>query len=164
MNSSLAVALAFLVGLVVERALLRWRWTPYFRAGLVLSPPPLPIAVAPEGSGQTRMVHWEVVNPGLVRFWAPPGGREAPMGLHGVVHLVPSPQGLDLDIRWSPPWSPVLACAWLAGLGITRGEGLIMVSVALVIVAVMAVVYRRFAFGAAAQMRWIWVSSLDPED
>lgn len=154
----LAIALGFVVGLVVERLLLRWRWDPYFRVGLVLMPEPLPIPRAPEGRGSTQTVEWEVVAADRVRFWAAPGSRQAPMGLHGTVQLVQTPRGLRLAVRWSPPWSPVLACVWVAGLGVARGDGLVLLPTALVILGVIAYVYRQYALTGAAQMRWQWVS------
>ena len=86
------------------------------------------------------------------------------MGLHGVVCLVPSARGLRLAVRWSPPWSPVLACLWVAGLGVARGDGLLMLPTALVILGVITYVYRSYALTAAAQMRWHWVSGADRDD
>jgi hypothetical protein len=151
------VALGFAVSLLGERLMLRFRVGAYFAAGLSLNPPLAPIPSRPEGSGTTSLVDWEVSGD-RVRFWAAPGARRAPMLLHGAVRLRDTEAGVRLDVRWSPPWSPLLALTWLGGLGVARGDGMLMVPVALVLLVVIAVLYRRFAVRAADELRWAWVS------
>ncbi|MEQ1508645.1 MAG: hypothetical protein ABMB14_40835, partial [Myxococcota bacterium] len=80
-----AAAALFLGGLFGEtRVLLRWRADWYFLPGFPIRGKLVPIHHAPEGSGATATVRWEVSAPNLVRFWAEPGSRAAPSGLHGV--------------------------------------------------------------------------------
>lgn len=151
-------ALFFLGSLVVERQLLRFRLDWYFTAGFPIFPELVPIPRAPEGSGETATVVWEVVEANLVRFWADPAVRKAPSGLHGAIRMSKSPQGVRLAVRWSPPWSPLLAAGWLAGLGLVRGEGLFTVPIAAMIVLAVLFVYRQAAVRAARELRWAWVS------
>jgi hypothetical protein len=149
-------ALAFLGGLLIERALLSWRPTWYFTAGFPLLPELVPIPSPPNAeSGRTASVHWDRVGD-LVRFWALPGERDAPMGLHGAIRLVRGPRGVHLVVRWSPPWSPMLASAWLAGLGFVRHEYFAIPIAAMLVLAVLFA-YRTYAVRAAAELRWSWV-------
>ncbi|MBT3217547.1 MAG: hypothetical protein HN348_00515 [Proteobacteria bacterium] len=154
---AVVAAVLFLGGLFVERQLLRWRHNWYFSAGFPVFPELLPIPRAPEGSGETSTVSWEVVD-GLVRFWADPAARKAPSGLHGAIRLILGPKEVRLVVRWSPPWSPLLAAGWLAGLGLVRGEGYFTVPIAAMIVLAVLFVYRQAAVRAARELRWAWVS------
>src|SRR5687768_4430471 len=96
--------------IVESRVLLRRRADWYFLPGFPIRGRLVPIPDAPEGSGQTASVRWEVSDaPNLVRFWVEPGSRSAPAGLHGVVILAQGRRGIELDVRWAPPWSPILA-------------------------------------------------------
>ena len=154
---ALFAAVAFLGGLLVERLLLGVRPALYFDVGVPLLPRLVPIPEAPEGEGQTATVCWEVVGD-LVRFWAPPGKRTAPMGLHGVVQLSRQGSQVVLDVRWAPPWSPLLAAAWFGGLGLSRGEGSLTLPLAAVMIVGILALYRRAALRAAAELRWHWVA------
>lgn len=156
----LALFTAFgLVGaLVVERALLRWRWSAYFAVGLPLSRDPVSIPQAPTGAGRTETVHWEVVGP-LVRFWADPSDRVAPSGLHGVVLLGGAPGAVTLRIRWSPPWSYVLAMVWLVVLGAARGQLALTGTIGAVLLGGVFASYRMFAVRAAGELRSAFVRS-----
>ena len=151
---ALLAALAFLGGLVIEtRVLLRWRFDAWFTASLPLGLRLVPIPKAPTGSGRTHSVRWEVSRPGMVRFWADPDERRAPTGLHGLVWLTPTPHGVELDVRWAPPYSPLLAAAWLAFLGAARGEIHLTVPIAIAIVLGVCLIYWDRARRVAAELR-----------
>ena len=144
-------------GFATERALLSWRWTPWFAAGLPLVPVPVPIPEAPTGSGETASLKWEVVD-GVVRWWADPRRRGAvPTGLRGVVRLRRSTRGVELDVRWSPPWTPLVAMGWLAALGVMRGQTQVTGPIAALLVLAMLLVYHQGALRAAAELRWAFV-------
>jgi hypothetical protein len=146
-------------GLGLERALLRWRRDPWFLTGFRLAPPPVPIARPPEGRGETATVAWEVSerDPTLVRFWARPGAPGSLGGLHGAVRFVPERDRVRLEVVWAPPWSPVVAALWLGILGAARGEGLLMVPLAVVMIVGLVAIFRGGARRAAAELRWAWV-------
>ncbi|MCB9674095.1 MAG: hypothetical protein H6737_03210 [Alphaproteobacteria bacterium] len=143
-------------GLLVERVLLAIRWRPYFRLGFPLGQMPVPVARMPEGAGETRSVKWEVRGDEVL-FWAEPGSRAAPMGLHGHVQLAPARGRVALHVSWAPPWSPVLAALWLAVLGLVRGEGWLTVPVGSAMLVGIAVLYWRSAVMAARELRWAFV-------
>jgi hypothetical protein len=156
--TELAAIAAFLFagGLILEHALLRWRFDGFFFLGFPLHPELVPIPSPPEGSGRTSSVHWEVNKSGdSVRFWAI--RREAPMCLRGAVRLVRTRGAIRLAVTWSPPWSPLLAAAWLAAMGFRQDQGLLMVSVAGLMVLGILAIYRSAALRAAAELRWAWV-------
>jgi hypothetical protein len=92
-----------------------------------------------------------------VHFWADPGERAAPMGLHGVVVLAQGRQGVELEVRWAPPWTPLFAALWLAGLGAARGEGSTTIPIACCIAVGLFVVYFERARRIAAELRWSFV-------
>ncbi len=156
-------ALLFLGGLLLERVFLKTRWpAAYFSAGFALFPEIVPIGKAPHAeSGQTATVRWERRDD-LVLFWSEPGSREAPMGLHGAIRLWRGPRGVHLLVRWSPPWSPLLAAAWLGGLGIVRREWW-SVPVAAALVFGVLYMYRIYAVRAAAELRYAFASG-DPAE
>jgi hypothetical protein len=158
LSLALFAAALLLGGLLLEtRVLMRWRKDWYFAAGLPLGAQLVPIQKAPVGSGRTATVHWEVSQPHLVRFWSEPGQRQAPMGLHGIVLLAQGRRGIEMEVRWAPPWSAVLAACWLAGLGIVRGEGMLTVPIATLILVGLVIVYGERARRAAAELRWAFV-------
>jgi hypothetical protein len=158
------VAAALLLGgwIAETRVLTRWRPDWYFLPGIPLGLRPVPIPTAPEGEGRTRSVRWEVSAPDLVRFWADPTERAAPSGLHGVVVLLRSRKGVELHVRWAPPWSPVLAAFWLAALGIHRGEARLTVPIAVCILAGLLYLYGERARQVAAELRWAFVRGGEP--
>lgn len=153
------VAIVLLGGLLFEtRVLTRWRKDWYFGAGVPLGLRLVPILRAPEGKGKTATVAWEVGDqPHLVRFWADPANRTAPMGLHGVVLLAQGRRGIEMEVRWAPPWSPILAACWLAALGLARGEGTVTVPLGAMILVGVVIVYGERARRAAAELRWAFV-------
>ena len=161
MQLALGSALMLIGGMVFERFLLtRFRWTPYFTAGFPLFPELVPIPKAPEGSGETATVSWEVVGEDgdLVRFWADPDKRTAPSGLRGAIRLYQAGNGhVGLAVRWSPPWTLLIAAGWLVALGIARQEPQITVPIAVVWVLGVMVIYRQAAVRAAAELRWAFV-------
>jgi hypothetical protein len=161
------VAFAFVTSLFVEtRLLLRFRSDWYFLPGFPLGPRLVPIARPPEGHGRTRSVRWEVSAPNLVRFWADPNERVAPSGLHGVIVMAQGRNGVELEVRWAPPWTPFLAMLWLALLGAARGDGLVTVPVAVLIGVGVLLVYGERARSVAAELRWSFVRGAegDPPD
>jgi hypothetical protein len=158
-------ALLLIGGWFAETQLVgRWRADWYFLAGLPLGARLVPIPEAPEGEGRTHSVCWEVSGPELVRYWVDPSSRNAPSGLHGVVVLLRTRHGVELDVRWAPPWTPILAAAWLAGLGILRGEAQLTVPIASCMVLGLFVVYGARARRVAAELRWSFVRGEPPED
>ena len=161
MRLALGSALVLIGGMVAERFLLtRFRWTAYFSAGFPLFPELVPIPVAPKGEGETATVRWEVVegDEDYVRFWADPDQRKAPSGLHGAIRLYRAAGGsVGLAVRWSPPWTLLLAAAWLVILGIARREPQITVPIAVVWVLGVLIIYRQAALRAAAELRWAFV-------
>lgn len=152
------VAAAAVGGLLAERALVAWGQPTYFRLVLPLGQALVPIPAPPRGDGRTASVRYAVDEPrGWVRFWAQPGDRTAPLGLHGVVLLTPTTRGVALEVRWAPPWTVAAALLWFAGLGVARGQGLVTVPVALGLLGIGFVLYRDAAARAARELRWAFV-------
>lgn len=157
------VGVGAIVGLLVERLLLTAGARAYFRLGMPLGEELVPIPFPPDGEGRTASVRWATAaDNSTVRFWSHPGDRAAPMGLHGVVGLVRGPRGIHLPVRWAPPWTPFLALLWFAGLGVLRGQGLITVPIALLIMAALVLLYRQAALRAARELRWSFIRGEDP--
>lgn len=150
-------ALGMIGGLVVERVLLHVQPRWYFAVGIPLGEQLVPIPSPPEGEGETATVRWKVDEP-VVHFWADPRQRRAPSGLHGVIWLSRQRGAVHLDVRWSPPWSPMLAALWLAGLGAWRGEPQLTVPIACMLVVGVLVLYRQAAVRAARELRWSFVN------
>ena len=162
--AAIGAALVLLGGLLAERWALRARWAPYFRVGFPLSPPPVPIPDMPPETGHTSSVAWERPDAEEALFWADPHQRSAPTGLRGVVFLVPMQAGrLHLDVRWAPPWTPLVAAGWLMGLGFARQEWVAVPAGAMLVLVLLAI-YRHAALRAAAELRWSWVSGRGGED
>lgn len=141
-----------------------WRWNAYFVIGMPLYPRLVPIFMKPEGEGATASVRWEVDEGELIaRFWADPAQRTAPRGLHGVVRFLPRRDGqIELDVTWSPPWMPFVAMAWLAGIGLARGDGMLSVPLAVLLSGVLYSLYYQTARRAARELRWAWTGSDEP--
>jgi len=152
------VAGVAIVGLLAERALitLRVRW--YYLLGLPLGERLVPVPLPPEGQGRTASVRYAVTE-GVDEafFWAQPGDRTAPLGLHGFIALVPGRRGVALEVRWAPPWTLLLALLWFGGLGVVRGQGGLTIVVATLLIAVVGVLYRQAAVRAARELRWRFV-------
>lgn len=158
----LVVAAVAVGGFLVERLFLVRGWAPYFRLGMPLGEELLPIPTAPTEGGRTATVRYAVdTETQEVRFWARPGDRAAPMGLHGVIGLVRGPRGIHLPVRWSPPFTPFAALIWFAGLGAVRGVGHLTIPVAVVLMAILLVMYRQAAVRAARELRWSFVAGRD---
>jgi hypothetical protein len=169
-NQGLGIALVaagvLFGGLLLERILLTWPWLPYYRLSFPLGRALLPVPEAPKGEGQTPSVRWAIADAGdrrVVRFWAEPGSRRAPMGLHGLVHMRRMRGQVALDVAWAPPWSPVFAALWLLFLGLFRGDGWVTVPVGSMMVLGIAVLYWRSAMLAARELRWAFVQGLDDD-
>lgn len=155
---ALGVAFALLGGLMLEtRVLTRFRRDWYFALALPLALQLVPIPKPPEGSGRTATVCWERSAPHIVRFWADPSARAAPMGLRGIVMMAQSSRGIALEVWWAPPLSALVAPLWLALLGLMRGEGAITVPLAAAILAGILWLYRERAKVAAAELRWAFL-------
>ena len=109
-------------------------------------------------------VRWVVTDTGerqVVRYWAEPGSRRAPMGLHGLVELRRVRGQVALEVTWSPPWSPMFAALWLLFLGVFRGDGWVTVPVGSMMVLGIGVLYWRSAVLAARELRWAFVKRAD---
>lgn len=156
MIGPVAFAVAPLVGLLIELLLVRLRFRPYLAAGLPLARELVPIPKPPEGEGSTASVAWVADEDGVVRWWAN-GSREGLTGLHGVVRCVRGRHGVSLLVRWSPPWSPLLAAVGLAGFGVARGLPQVTIPVGLAMVGGLFFVYHQGAVRAAAELRWSFV-------
>ena len=157
---ALLVGVALAVGLFVEaRLLVRWRTDAWFQAAIPLGAELVPVPRAPRGAGRTPSVRWEVGPPHLVRYWSDPADRAAPLGLHGVVVMREGRRGVELDVRWAPPWTLVLGPLWLALLGAARGDGPLLGAVAAVLLALGAWWYARAARRAAAELRWSFLEA-----
>lgn len=156
------VAGVAIVGLLAERALIVYRIRWYYRIGLPLGERLVPIPLPPEGEGRTASVRY-TAPPGSteVLFWSQPGDRTAPLGLHGLVALVAGRRGIELQVRWAPPWTLMAALLWFGGLGVARGLGGLTVAIALVLIVVIGLSYRRAALRAARELRWHFVRGGD---
>lgn len=142
-------------GLLLERVLVAYRVRRYFQVGFPLGPRLVPIKALPEpDEGETATVRW-ARDGNEVLFWS--GNRRAPMGLHGRVLLIGPPGRVAVDVRWSPPLSPILAAVWLAGLGLFRGEGWLTVPVGSLMAGGLVLVYWSSAVTAARELRWAFV-------
>ncbi len=147
-------AFTLLGGLLGERALLRWRPRAYFRVGFPLGMEPVPIPAVPVAiKGKTSQVHWERDGDEII-YWAEATERKAPMGLHGQVTLVRTTRNVHLDVIWAPPWTPMIAAIWLAGLGAARGEAALTAPISIVLVVGLLVLYRQSAVQIAAELRY----------
>lgn len=152
-------ALALIGGLLLEKLLIRLRFTPYFKAGFPLVSELVPLPATPEEGeeGRTASVQWDAPGGGLVRFWTASGAGTAPMLLHGALRLRQTPRGFSVAVRWSPPWSPLLAAGWLALLGIARGEAHVTGPISAVMVLGVLALYLQAARRAARELRWALV-------
>ncbi|TVQ87070.1 MAG: hypothetical protein EA397_19150 [Deltaproteobacteria bacterium] len=147
-----------IIGLLVERFLLGRGFRPYDLLGFPLGEELQPLSAPPEGRGQTASVDYRVLErEGRAIFWAQPGARRAPMGLHGCVVFLRSTRGVHMHVRWAPPWTLLVALLWFAGLGIARGQGFLSVPIALVLAMVIGLSYRNAALRAARELRWAFV-------
>ncbi len=154
---------ALLLSFVVERAVMpRLRPSWWFRMGFPLGSQLRAIPRPPEGSGRTASVFWEVRDDRVV-FWADPANRAAPTGLHGSVGLVRGPNGWEIPVTFSPPWTGIVASAWMALLGILRGEPQIGGLLGALLVLVIVFAYRTAAVRAAAELRWSFVRQTEVE-
>jgi len=160
LDGSLATALSVVlfigIGFLVERLAMVRGWRGYYRVGVPLRPPLVPIQELPAGEGVTETVRWAVVEDSAF-FWSDPKKRSAPMGLHGRVDFLRTAQGVQLSVYWSLPWVPVLAIAWFGGLGLVTGQGTITVPTAALLVAALFFLYRVAAVRAVAELRWAWI-------
>ncbi len=152
-----AILVIALSGLA-ERGWLALRWQPYFAAGFPLRREPLALARIPhEATGEASGLRWEKV-PGhdAARWWADPQQRRFLSGLHGIVWFGPSKRSVELAVRWSPPWTPLLAMVWLAGVGAADGQAWLSGPLAAVLSMVLMILYQREASRAAAILRYAW--------
>jgi hypothetical protein len=162
MEGALAVVVGVVLALglwVESRVLVRLRSDLWFQLAVPLPEVLIPVPRPPRGAGKTPTVRWELGEPHVVRFWADPADRTAPLGLHGVVVLRESRRGVELELRWAPPLTLLLGPTWLALLGVVRGEGPLMGTVALVFVLLGGAWYLRAARRAAAELRWSFLEA-----
>lgn len=158
MEGGNAVLLSLVVlGLMVvfERGVVpRWQPSWYFRLGLPLGATLVDLPHAPAEEGRTHAVDWRA-DAQSVWFWARPGRRGAPVGLHGWIRLVPRGDGrVGMEIRWSPPWIGVLACFWLAGIGVAQDDARFAGPLSMVLLAAIFLIYRQAAVRLAAELRY----------
>lgn len=155
----LAAALLF-GGLYLEtRWLVRRRFDGWFLVGLPTPGRLVPLQRPPPmGLGRTPTVAWERATPNLVRWWGVPAERGVPMGLHGCVLLVQGRSGIELRVRWAPPWTLVAAPVWMASIGAIRGEGAIAVPLAMAVLVAVLAAYGVAATSVAAELRWSFLS------
>ena len=158
------LALVPVLGLLVEAGLIRFGWMPYFSAGFPLLPEVVPIRVMPTEAGKAGSVSWDVPQTGWVRWWSNPDAREALTGLHGVVWCVRRGERVHLHMRWSPPWSPLLAAAGLLILGVARGLSHVTAPVSVAMVLGLMVLYHQGALRAAGELRFGLSGALPSDD
>lgn len=138
-------------------------WTPlYHDIGLPLGAELPPVPGKPEDQGETSLVSW-AVRGNRARFWARPGERRVPIGLHGVVRFRETPQGTTLRVLWSPPWTLGLALVWGALLATERGDGAVMVPVFTILGAVLTLLYGWQARRVALELRLAFTRSPKPD-
>jgi hypothetical protein len=160
----LATAILILaVAALAERGWMWLRWTPYFAAGLPLFQDPLPLGRMPEGeAGIVGGLRWERLASGDgARWWADPDQRRFPRGLHGIVWFGKVGRSVALAVRWSPPWTPILAMAWLAFVGAVDGQGWLTGPLAAVLVFALVAAHHRHAERAGALLRYGWAKEQD---
>jgi hypothetical protein len=149
-----------LAATTAEWLLLWWRPRFYYRFALPLGLEPLPVPGAPEGSGETATVAWEVVGDEVL-YWAMPGSGRGLVGLHGVVQLVPDRDRFRLIVRWAPPWSVVVLAGGLGAVGAAMGMAVVGVVSSVIVLAAVIAAYNQAAVRAAAELRWAFVSTHD---
>ena len=159
-----ALALVPVLGLLVEAGLVRLGWMPYFLAGFPLLPEVVPIEGMPTEAGKAGSVCWDMPATGSVRWWSNPDSRESLTGLHGVVLCVRRGDNVRLHMRWSPPWSPLLAAAGLLILGVVRGLSHVTAPVSVVMVLGLVVLYHQGALRAAGELRFGLSGALPYDD
>jgi hypothetical protein len=152
-----AVFVGLLVLFLLERVALLKCWQPYYSLGFSGLPEMVPVPSVPEGQGDCASVRWRVESQRVI-WWAVPRSGRAPMGLHGCTELVGTVGSFRLNVRWAPPWTPLLALAWFAGIGLARGEGYLTVPVGVFLIGLIIWMYRSAALRAAAEIRWAIVS------
>jgi hypothetical protein len=81
-----------------------------------------------------------------------------------VVLLGSTARGVELDVRWAPPLTPILAAVWLAALGGWRGEASLTVPIALAIVIGVGVLYWDRARRVAAELRLAFAAWEPPDE
>ncbi|MBA2322126.1 MAG: hypothetical protein H0V89_13350 [Deltaproteobacteria bacterium] len=94
-------------------------------------------------------------------WWTDPEGRGFPRGLHGIVWFGATGRTVALAVRWSPPWTPLLAMVWLAVVGALDGQGWLTGPLAAVLAVALFTGYQRQAARAAAVLRYGWVREGD---
>lgn len=150
------VAVALVLGFILEALFMgrgaRW----YYAAGAPLRPPLVPYTMPskPHESGTHAGIHWRRIEPGMVVFWADRQDRRVPTMLHGLALERQRGEVVHLDVRWAPPWTPLLAACWLMVLGLLRGEAQLTVPIGIAMIVALGILYHRGARGAAASLRF----------
>lgn len=163
---ALAVGAVVVFTVVLEALALRGRWRVYGAAVMPLGVELLAVTRPPPRAGRFGGVAWDTVSgadgAAVVWFWADRRSGAVPRGLHGVVHLRADPAGrVRLDVRWAPPWTPVVALAALSVVGVRVGDGLAAVALAAALLGVLLWAYSLTARRAAALLRQGFVTEAE---
>ncbi len=153
----LLVGLGLLLGFLLEGLLIQRAATWYFAAGLPLgrTPVPFPTPSSARDEGVHAGLCYRRIGPGMVAFWADRRDRRLPSMLHGLaIEQATGQQQVLLDVRWAPPFTPVLGATWLIFLGLARGEGQITVPIGVLLLGAVAVLYHRGALQACRTLRF----------
>ncbi len=146
----LLVGLGLLAGFALEALLLARgaRW--YYAVSLPIGRTPVPYEAParPAERGAHGGLRFRRIGPGLIAFRADRRDRRLPSLLHGLaVERVVGAKTV-LDVRWAPPFTPIVGASWLIVLGLIRGEGQITVPIGLMMIAALALLYHRGAVQA----------------
>ncbi len=151
------VPVVLVLGTVAEWALLTWRRDLFFLLGFQLIPPPVPILAVPEGEGETATAGWEVGGEvPVARFWARGGMASATPGLRGAIRFRRWRGVIALDVRWSPPWTPLFMLAWLGSFGAIHGNVVVAIPASLLAASALLLAFRAAAVRAVAELRYAW--------
>lgn len=162
---ALAAVVLFLVAFGLESLALRRQWTSFYAVAFPLGESLVPLPTTPKGKGKSMSLRWMVDDDDrVVRFWTH-DRAQLPRGFHGVAWLLPDSSGrVHLDIRWAPLWTPFVACLWLVLLGIVRGEGAMMSTIAVLLSTALLYANWLAAARAAAELRWSLLSSMEEDE
>jgi len=152
----LLVAFGLLAGFVLEALFLTRGAGWYYAMGLPLgrTPSPYEPPARPAPQGRHGGLRFRRIGPGLVAFWADRRDRRLPSLLHGLAVERVVGDTTVLDVRWAPPFTPLVAAAWLIVLGLIRGEGQITLPIGLMMIGAIGLLYHRGAVQACRTLRF----------